>query len=32
MEIENFGNFVFLEGFGLSGAAARTGKLKVKRD
>ena len=28
MEIENFENFVFLEGFNLSGAAARTGKLR----
>ena len=30
MEIENFENSVFLEGFGLSGAAARTGDLDEK--
>ena len=31
MEIENFGNSAFLEGFGLSGAAARTGEFKIIR-
>ena len=31
MEIENFENSVFLESFGLSGAAARTGILKKER-
>ena len=31
MEIENFENFIFLEGFRLSGAAARTGKEREKR-
>ena len=30
MKIENFENSVFLEGFGLSGAAARTGDLDEK--
>ena len=30
MEIENFENSAFLEGFGLSGAAARTGDLDEK--
>ena len=30
MEIENFENFIFLEGFSLSGAAARTGSLNEK--
>ena len=31
MEIENFENSVFLEGFGLSGAAARTGKVNEEK-
>ena len=31
MEIENFENFIFLEGFRLSGAAARTGNLKENK-
>ena len=31
MEIENFENSVFLEGFGLSGAAARTGKEIINK-
>ena len=34
MEIKNFENSVFLEGFGLSGAAARTGNYykKIERN
>ena len=31
MKIENFENSVFLEGFCLSGAAARTGDIKEKQ-
>ena len=30
MEIENFENSVFLESFGMSRAAARTGSLNIK--